>query len=129
MRALRIGVIGFGWMGQAHSRSYRDIPVLFPESEIRPTLVAVCDPVEDRRTLATDNFGFETRYSDWEELMQRDDIDIIDVTAPNAMHRELAVAAAEAGKSVFCEKPVGLTADDTAAIESAARRAGVRPRP
>ena len=125
MRALRIGVIGFGWMGQAHSRSYRDIPVLFPDADLKPTLVAVCDTVDERRLLATDNFGFEASYSDWEELLQRDDLDVIDVTAPNAMHRELAVAAAESGKSVFCEKPVGLTADDTAAIEAAARKAGV----
>lgn len=125
MRELRIGVIGFGWMGQAHSRSYRDLPVLFPEADFRPKLVAVCDNVQARRDLAIDAFGFEHAHADWPELIARDDLDIVDVTAPNAMHRELAVAAAEAGHNVFCEKPVGLTPADTAAIESAARRAGV----
>lgn len=125
MRELRIGVIGFGWMGQAHSRSYRDIPVLFPEAEFKPKLVAVCDTVEERRRVATDNFGFEAAHADWQELIGREDLDVVDVTAPNALHRELAVAAAEAGHHVFCEKPVGLTPADTAAIEAATRRAGV----
>ena len=120
-----MGVIGFGWMGQAHSRSYRDIPVLFPEAEIRPRLVAVCDNVKGRRDLATENFGFDAAHTDWQELIARDDLDIIDITAPNGLHRELAVAAAEAGRHVFCEKPVGRTPDDTAAIEAAARKAGV----
>ncbi len=121
---VRIGVIGFGWMGQAHSRSYRDIPVLFPEAELRPRLVAVCDSVADRRRLAVDNFGFETAHAEWKALIARDDLDVVDITAPNALHRPLAEAAADAGHHVFCEKPVGLTPADTAAIERAARRAG-----
>jgi predicted dehydrogenase len=112
-------------MGQAHSRSYRDIPVLFPDARLAPRLVAVCDPVADRRHLATDNFGFETAHSSWEDLVARDDLDIVDITAPNGMHRSVAEAAAGAGHHVFCEKPVGLTPADTAAIEHAGRRAGV----
>lgn len=124
-RELRIGVIGFGWMGQAHSRSYRSIPTLFPQADIRPRLVAICDSVPERRRLAVDNFGFEQGHESWEELIARDDLDIVDITAPNAMHRPLAVAAAEAGHNVFCEKPVGLTPRDTAAIATAARAAGV----
>ena len=118
---LRVGVIGFGWMGQAHSRSYRAIPTLFPEAGIRPRLVAICDPVTERRQLGIDNFGFEAGHADWMDLVSRDDLDIIDITAPNALHRELAIAALQAGKHVFCEKPVGLTPSDTAAIAAAAR--------
>ena len=124
-RELRVGVIGFGWMGQAHSRSYRAIPTLFPDRDVTPRLVAICDTVPQRLELATDAFGFADAHASWEELIGRDDLDIVDITAPNGMHRTLAVAAAEAGHHVFCEKPVGLTLADTAAIEAAARQAGV----
>jgi predicted dehydrogenase len=120
-----IGVVGFGWMGQAHSRAYRDIPVYYPESGIRPRLVAVADNVPARIDLATSNFGFESGYADYRELMVRDDIDVIDITAPNALHQELVEAAAAAGKHIACEKPVGISPQATAAIEAAARRAGV----
>jgi predicted dehydrogenase len=122
---LRIGLIGFGWMGQAHSRSYRNIPVYFPEAGIRPRLVAVADTVAARLELARNNFGYEYATDDWRAVIERSDIDVVDVTAPNALHQELATAAAAAGKHVFCEKPVGITPASTAAIESAARKAGV----
>ena len=125
MREIRIGVVGFGWMGTAHARSYRDLGVLFPEVGFRPRLTAVCDPVEQRRRRALDDFGFASAHGDWEELVARDDIDVIDITAPNDLHRPIAEAAAAAGKHVFCEKPVGLLPADTAAIEAAARTAGV----
>ncbi len=124
-RELRIGVIGFGWMGQAHSRSYRMLPSRFPEAGLRPRLVAVCDSVPQRRDQALDSFGFDEAHADWQALIDRDDLDIVDITAPNGMHRRLAEAAAGAGHNVFCEKPVGLTPDDTAAIAVAARQAGV----
>jgi predicted dehydrogenase len=120
-----IGIIGFGWMGQAHSRAYRDIPVYYPESGIRPRLVSVADNVPARVELAKANFGFESGTPDWRELIARDDIDVVDITAPNALHQQLVEAAAAAGKHIACEKPVGISPDATAAIEIAARRAGV----
>ena len=124
MTDIGIGVVGFGWMGQAHSRAYRDIPVYYPESGIRPRLVAVADNVPARVELAKTNFGFESGSADWHELMSRDDIDVIDITAPNALHQELVEAAAAAGKHIACEKPVGISPEATAAIEAAARRSG-----
>ena len=120
-----IGVIGFGWMGQAHSRSYRSIPTYFSDDGIVPRLVAAADTVPERVDLARSNFGFETGTDDWRELIGRDDIDVVDITAPNALHREIAEAAAAAGKHIFCEKPVGVEPMATAAIEAAAREAGV----
>ena len=125
MTEIGIGVIGFGWMGQAHSRAYRDIPVYFPDSGIKPRLVAVADNVPARVDLATTNFGFESGTLDWQELIARDDIDVVDITAPNALHQDLVEAAATAGKHIACEKPVGISPEATAAIEIAARRAGV----
>ncbi len=123
--AIGIAVIGFGWMGQAHARSYRSIPVYFPESGIVPRLVVAADSDPERVDLATTSFGFEEGTTEWRELLDRDDIDVIDITAPNALHREIAEAAAAAGKHIFCEKPVGIDPPATAAIEVAARKAGV----
>jgi predicted dehydrogenase len=120
-----IGVVGFGWMGQAHSRAYRDIPVYFADSGIRPRLAAVADNVPARLDLARDNFGYSWGTSDWHELIDRDDVDVVDVTAPNALHQEIVEAAAAAGKHIFCEKPVGISPDATAAIERAGRHAGI----
>ena len=122
---IRIGLIGFGWMGQAHSRSYRNIPVYFPDSEIVSELIAVADTVSERRDLAVENFGYATATADWREVVGRTDVDVIDITAPNALHQQIAEAAAAAGKHIFCEKPVGIEPAATAAIEAAARRAGV----
>lgn len=120
-----IGVVGFGWMGQAHSRSYATIPAYFPETGIVPRLVAVADSDPARVDLAQRSFGFASGTLEWRELLERNDIDVIDITAPNALHQEIAEAAAGAGKHIFCEKPVGITPIATAAIEEAARRAGV----
>ena len=120
-----IGVVGFGWMGRAHARAYRAIPTYFPEADIVPRLVAVADTVPERVDLAVSNFGFGRGNSDWRELLDDPSIDVIDITAPNALHEEIAVAAADRGKHIFCEKPVGLVPEATAAIEHAARRAGV----
>lgn len=122
---IRIGLIGFGWMGQAHSRSYRNIPVYFPEVGIWPRLTVVADTVDSRLQLAVDNFGYEEATTDWRAVIERDDIDVIDITAPNAMHEQLVTAAAAAGKHIFCEKPVGIEPRATAAIEKAARQARV----
>jgi len=120
-----IGVIGFGWMGQAHSRSYRRIPMHFPEAEIMPRLVVVADNVPERADLAHQNFGFEASTTEWEVVVDNPEVDVVTITAPNKLHREIATAAAVAGKAIFCEKPVGEAPDVTAAIEHAARSAGV----
>ena len=125
VKEIRIGLVGFGWMGEAHSRSYRNIPVYFPQTGIRPRLVVVADTAPQRRQLAADNFGYESTTDDWRQVIERSDIDVVDITAPNAMHEQLATAAAAAGKHVFCEKPVGIEPRATAAIEAAARAANV----
>ncbi len=124
-KTIGIGVVGFGWMGQAHSRAYRNIPVYFSETGLKPRLVGVADTISERVDLAVNNFGFETGTADWRELLERDDIEVIDITAPTGMHEEVAVAAAAAGKHVTCEKPVGIAPAATAVIENAARKAGV----
>ncbi len=124
-RRLGIGVIGFGWMGQAHSRSAARIASLFPEREFDVDLIICGDNVPTRRVEAVEGFGFRQATADWCEVVGHPDVDVVYVTAPNMLHEQLTVAAALAGKAVFCEKPVGGKPDQTVRIEAAARRAGV----
>jgi predicted dehydrogenase len=120
-----IAVIGFGWMGQAHSRSYLRIPTLFPDRPADPRLVICADNVEARGNEAVRSFGFEQSTTDPADAINHPDVDVVVVAAPNMLHEELCVAAAQAGKHVFCEKPVGGTPEQTARVEKAARDAGV----
>ena len=120
-RRIGVGVIGFGWMGQAHSRSYKRIPTLFPERVADPALVVCADAVEARRVEAVDGFGFESATDDWRKVVEDPAVDLVVVTAPNMLHVEIVSAAAAGGKAVFCEKPVGGTPAQTVAAERAAR--------
>jgi len=124
-KRIGIGVIGFGWMGQAHTRSYLRIPTLFPERTFDPELVMISDNVAARIDEAVESFGFAHGSIDWNDVIANDDIDVVVVCAPNMLHEPVATAAAEAGKHVFCEKPVGGTPAQTVRIEAATRAAGV----
>jgi predicted dehydrogenase len=97
----------------------------FPDAGLAPRLVLVADSIPDRTDLAQRNFGFEATTTDWRDVVDHPDVDVVTIGAPNKLHREIAVAAAAAGKAIFCEKPVGEAPEDTAAIEFAARQAGV----
>ena len=120
-----IGVIGMGWMGQVHGRSYRQIPLRFPEADIEPRLVICADDVAARAEQAARAIGFEETTTDWRQLVEHPEVRVVSIAAPNHLHVELARAAAEAGKHIFCEKPVGRNPEETAEIEAAARQAGV----
>ena len=120
-----IGVIGFGWMGQAHSRGCRRAPSYFPARGYEPDLVVVSDTVAARRDDAVRSFGFRKAVEDWREVVADPEVDVVFITAPNMLHVEMAEAAAAAGKHVFCEKPVGGTPAQTVRAEQAARHAGV----
>src|SRR5215216_1302105 len=107
---LRVGIVGWGWMGQVHARAYARLRQHYPEAPLRPTLVAVADNApDDRLTNAIDTFGFGEAHADWHDLIARDDIEVVSVTGPNFVHRDVAIAAAEAGKHVWVEKPAGVT--------------------
>ena len=123
-RSVGIGLIGFGWLGQAHSRSMQRIRTLFPEREFDPELVICSDVLPARAAEAVDSFGYRRATEDWRGVIDDPDVDAVVIAAPNALHVELIEAAAEAGKHIFCEKPVGGTPAETARAERAARRAG-----
>jgi predicted dehydrogenase len=119
-----IGLVGFGWLGQAHSRSMQRIRMLFPEREFDPELVICSDVLPARADEALGSFGYRRATGDWRRVVDDADVDAVVIAAPNSLHLEVIEAAAEAGKDIFCEKPVGGTLAETASAEGAARRAG-----
>src|SRR3954454_5907815 len=125
MRRIGVGVIGFGWLGQAHSRSLLRIPTLFADRDFDTELVICGDTLPERREDAVSSFGFARSTADWRAVLEDPDVDVVVIAAPNMFHTELVEAAAAAGKHVFCEKPVGGTPEQTVRAEKAARHAGV----
>ena len=124
---LRVGIVGLGWMGQVHARALSRLTQHYTDSPLRPRLIAVADTADDDRTeRAAQAFGFEHQLTDWRELVTRDDVDLVCVTGPNFIHRDVAVAAAEAGKHLWVEKPAGRNAAETAEIVAAVDAAGVQ---
>ncbi|MEJ7636016.1 Gfo/Idh/MocA family oxidoreductase [Aeromicrobium sp.] len=124
---VRVGIVGLGWMGQVHARALSRLTQHYTDSPLRPRLVAVADTVTDERTQrAAQAYGFEHVYTDWTELVARDDIDLVCVTGPNFIHRDVAVAAAESGKHLWVEKPAGRSSAETREIAAAVDAAGVR---
>ena len=124
-RRLGVAVIGFGWMGQAHARSYARLPMIFDGLGYRAELAVCADTVAERRAAALRDFGFREVTDDWRAAVDRPDVDVVAVCAPNMVHCEMVEFAAAAGKHVFCEKPVGGTPTQTARAEKACRDAGV----
>jgi predicted dehydrogenase len=125
-RALGVAVIGCGWMGHAHSRGYLRLPHHYPELELEARLVTVADPEPERCQDAVRRYGFSDSTPDWHEVVTDGRVDAVSVTAPNFLHREIAVALAQAGKHLWIEKPVGLTLQDARAVADAVQAAGVQ---
>jgi predicted dehydrogenase len=125
-RPIGVGVIGFGWMGRVHSQAYARVRHHFPGLARVPELVSVADEVPGRAEEAAARFGFATALRDWRDVLADPRVEAVSVTAPNWLHREIGVAVAEAGRHLWIEKPVGLTADDARAVAEAARTARVQ---
>src|SRR6476660_3549738 len=106
-RPLNIGMIGYGFMGRAHSNAYAQVNHFF-DLEYRPVLKAVCARDEAKAKEFAAKWGYESVETDWRKLLERKDIDAIDICTPNNTHREIALAAAKAGKMILCEKPLSM---------------------
>jgi predicted dehydrogenase len=124
MKQLRVGMIGYKFMGKAHSNAYRSLPMFFPEA-LKPEMVAICGRNVSAVQAAAVQLGWSESVTDWKELVHREDIDLIDINAPSDAHKEIAIAAAKAGKHIFCEKPLALTLADAREMLQAAQEAGV----
>jgi predicted dehydrogenase len=121
-----VAVVGFGWMGRVHTQAYLRLPHHFPRLRARPRLVAVADEVPGRAEEAAARYGFATATGDWRQVAADPAVQAVSITAPNFLHREIGVAMAEAGKHIWIEKPVGLSAADSRAVSAAASKAAVQ---
>ena len=119
-----IGMIGYGFMGRAHSNAYCKVGNFF-DLEYQPVLKAVCARNEENVQAFADNWGYESIETDWRKLLERDDIDAVDICVPNNLHREIALAAAQAGKAILCEKPLAMNTAEGEEMCQAVEEAGV----
>jgi predicted dehydrogenase len=124
MKKLNVGLIGCGFMGRTHSNASRRVNNFF-DLEYQPVLKAVCDLDESRGKPFAEQWGYESYETDWRKLIARKDIDLVDITLPNNMHREVAIAAAKAGKMILCEKPLARNAAEGLQMVQAVEKAGV----
>ena len=124
-KPLNIGLVGYGFMGRTHSNGYKRVNDFFGDLGYRPVLKAICGRTEAKAKEFADQWGYDSVETDWKALIQRDDIDAIDICTPNDTHAEIAIAAAEAGKMILCEKPLARTAEESLPMVEAVEKAGV----
>jgi predicted dehydrogenase len=123
-KTLNIGMIGYGFMGRAHSNAYAQVNHFF-DLEYRPVLQAVCARDREKAQAFATKWGYASVETDWRALIARKDIDVVDICTPNNLHKEIAVAAAEAGKAILCEKPLAMNAAEGEEMCRAVEAAGV----
>ncbi|MDG4783125.1 Gfo/Idh/MocA family oxidoreductase [Micromonospora sp. WMMD961] len=127
-KELRVGMVGYAFMGAAHSQAWRTVNRVF-DLPTRARMALICGRDTGKVADAADRLGWEAYTTDWRDLINRDDIDVIDVCTPGDSHAEIALAALAAGKHVLCEKPLANTVEEARAMTAAAevaRAAGVR---
>jgi predicted dehydrogenase len=122
LKPLNIGMIGYGFMGRAHTNGYKRVND-FWDLQYRPILKAACGRDREKTQAFADQWGYESVETDWKALLARKDIDAVDICTPNNMHKEIALAAAKAGKMILCEKPLAMNSAEgeemCKAVESA----------
>ena len=120
-----VGLISVGWMGKLHTRAYQALPSVYPDLGLRPRLVHAADTAVDRAEYARDVLGYAKATTDYRDVLADPDVDVVSICAPTGLHREIGIAAAEAGKHFWIEKPVGRDATETGDVAAAAAKAGV----
>jgi predicted dehydrogenase len=124
-KVMNVAMIGGGFMGKAHAMAYASMPMFFWPAPAIPHRKVVVDVTDAMAETARDRYGFEEASSDWRAVVARPDIDVIDICTPNNVHAEIAIAAAEAGKHIICEKPLARTVEEARAMAAAVKKAGV----
>src|SRR5512141_2885249 len=125
MKDIRIGLIGAGFMGKAHATAFKNVPLVFGNEPGRPILEVIADVDAQAVEKRAAEFGFKRWTVDWHAVIDDSQVDVVDITTPNHLHAEMAIAAAEAGKHIYCEKPLAITSADAARIVAAVEKAGV----
>lgn len=123
---MNIGLIGSGFMGQAHADAFRRAAMLYKDLPAIPHLYMLADASEALAADAAARFGFEKSTGDWRALVNDPDVDVVDITSPNMMHFDMAMAAIAAGKHVYCEKPLAVTVEEAEQMTAAAKAKGVK---
>lgn len=123
-KPLNIGMIGYGFMGRTHSNGYRRVPNFF-DLKYTPVLKAACARNKDAVQAFANQWGYESIETDWRKLVERKDIDAVDICVPNNLHKEIAIAAADAGKMILCEKPLAMNVAEGEAMCQAVEKAKV----
>ena len=121
-----VGMLGYAFMGKAHTNAYKKIPYMMYPPPAIPRLVAICGRDEGAVAEAARRYGYEGYYTDWRKMLENDRIQLFDNGGPNNLHAEPCIAAAEAGKHVFCEKPMARTAEEAKQMLDAVEKAGVK---
>jgi predicted dehydrogenase len=124
MQKLNVAMIGGGFMGKAHAMAYASMPMFFWPAPAIPVRKVVVDVNQEMAETARDRFGFEEASSDWRAVIARPDIDIVDICTPNNSHAEIAIAAAQAGKHIICEKPLARTGAESRTMLDAVNASG-----
>src|SRR5438876_721696 len=119
---LGVGMVGHAFMGRAHSQAWRTADAFF-DLPRKPVMVALAGRSRDQAAAAAERLGWAAAVTDWRELIDRDDVDVIDICTPGDTHAEIAISALNAGKHVLCEKPLANSVDEAAAMAQAAERA------
>ena len=125
MKEIRIGLVGAGWMGKAHSSAFLDAQMLFGPDYGTAVFEMVADTNEASAKEAQHKIGFQRVTTDWKELVTDPDIDLVDIATPNAFHYEVAKAALENGKNVYCEKPLSISPEESKELAQLAKEKGV----
>jgi predicted dehydrogenase len=124
MSRANVAMIGYAFMGKAHSNAYRQVRAFF-EPRLEPVMKVICGRNAEATEKAARQYGWEEWATDWRDVIARPDIDIVDICTPGDTHHDIAIAAAEAGKTVFCEKPLANTAAEAQAMTDAVEKHGV----
>jgi len=125
VRTLGIGIIGDGLMAKEHSMAWRSVRAVYGDLPFEPRLVTLVHPDAGRAADAAARYGFARSSTAWQDVVDDPEIQIVNIVTPNAFHKEVAIAAVRAGKHVWCEKPLALSADDAREMTEAAEAAGV----
>jgi len=124
MKKLNVGIVGYKFMGKAHSNAWKKAPLFF-DMDVQPVLKVACGRHQDSLKEFADRWGWEHTEEDWKKMVHRDDVDIVDISAPQYLHYEIAMEAIKAGKHIFCEKPLAMDLKQAKEMYEAAEKKGI----
>lgn len=124
-RKINVGLIGYAFMGKAHSHAYYDVTKFFNCKAV-PVMKVLCGRHKEKVKKVATNWGWENYETDWRKVVARKDIDLVDISTPNDSHKDIAIAAARAGKHIFCEKPMAMNLAEGRQMLKAVQSAGIK---